>query len=171
MALFETIRQWHSGGLSRREIARRLHIDVKTVRRHLQKIEAGATKPTRTPPGSKLDRYHDRLEELVAQGRSAWRIYTELREDPAFDASYELVKKRIARMRVKEPRVFERLEHPPGAEVQADFGELVRVRHQDCEVRTWAYVATWPHSRWRYAEVVLTQQVPTFLNCVQNGSR
>lgn len=56
VALFEAIRQRRSGELSRREIARRLHIDVKTVRRYLRKIEAGATKPTRTSPGSKLDR-------------------------------------------------------------------------------------------------------------------
>jgi transposase len=31
------------------------------------------------------------------------------------------------------------------------------------------YLTIWPHSNWRYAEVVLEQQVPTFLSCVQNG--
>jgi transposase len=108
---------------------------------------------------------------LVEDGRSAWSIYQELCADPAFAASYELVKKCVARIRVRDPKVYERLEHLPGAEVQTDFGELVRVRHQGKTVRTWAYVAVWPHSGYRYAEVVLDQTVPTFLRCVQNGTR
>ncbi len=43
--------------------------------------------------------------------------------------------------------------------------------HEGRLVRTWAYVAWWPHSDWRYAEVVLDEAVPTFLTCVQNGIR
>jgi transposase len=95
-------------------------------------------------------------------------VYLALR-DAGFTGSYELVKKRVALLRRKDPRVFERLEHLPGAEMQADFGELCRVRHQGQMVRTWAYVAVWPHSRYRYAEVVLDQAVPTFLSAMQNG--
>jgi hypothetical protein len=53
--------------------------------------------------------------------------------------------------------------------MQADFGELVRVVHQNRLIRVWAYVAVWPHSRYRYAEVVLDQSVPTFLSAMQNG--
>ena len=171
VALFDTIRHWQGRGLSRRQIARRLHVDVKTVRRNLRKMAAGATKPERTSPGSKLDPYQSRIEELLAQGRTAWSIYQELSAEAAFSASYELVKKCAALLRIREVKIFERLEHLPGAEVQADFGELVRVRHQEKVVRTWAYVAIWPHSRWRYAEVVLDQTVPTFLVCIQNGVR
>jgi transposase len=169
VAIFDTIRHWRSRGLSRREIARRLHVDVKTVRRNLAKIKNGATAPTRTSPGSKLDPYRERIKQRVEQGCTAWSIFTELRTDREFIVSYELVKKYVAAMRYREPRVFERLEHLPGAEAQADFGELMRVRHQGRLVRTWAYVTVWPHSTWRYAEVVLEQQVPTFLNCAQNG--
>jgi transposase len=169
VAIFETIRHWRSGGLSRREIARRLHVDIKTVRRTLHKIENGATAPIRISPGSKLDPYRERIKERVEQGRTAWSIYVELRTDPTFSGSYELVKKHVAAVRQREPQVFERLEHAPGAEAQSDFGELMRVRHEGEFVRTWVYLSVWPHSNWRYAEVVLEQQVPTFLNCVQNG--
>ncbi len=93
VAIFETIRHWRSSGLSRREIARRLNVDIKTVRRTLRKIDGGATAPTRISPGSKLDRYRDRIKERADQGRTAWAIYVELRADPEFDASYELIKK------------------------------------------------------------------------------
>lgn len=168
---FDSIYHWHEQGMSRREIARRLHVDVKTVRRQLRKMAAGATQPERTSPGSKLDPYQERLGRLIEDGRTAWSMYQELCTDPAFPASYELVKKYVARRRPRNVQVYERLEHPAGAEAQADFGELVRVRHQGHLMRTWAYVVVWPHSRWRYAEVVLDQTVPTFLTCVQNGVR
>jgi len=168
---FDSIRHWHEQGMSRREIARRLQVDVKTVRRCLRKLAAGATQPDRASPGSKLDPYRERIVRLAGDGRTAWSIYHELSEDAAFSASYELVKKLVARQRPAMVKIYERLEHPPGAEAQADFGELVRVEHQGRMVRTWAYVAVWPHSRWRYVEVVLEQTVPTFLSCVQNGVR
>jgi len=169
MALFETIRLWRSAGMPTREIARLLHVDVKTVRRSIRKIENGAAAPARTSPGSKLEPFQERIAELAGTRRTAWRIYVELRENPAFTASYELVKKRVARLRIQQPRIFERLEHLAGAEVQIDFGELVRVLHQDRTVRTWAFVAVWPHSKYRYVEVVLDQSVPTFLSCIQNA--
>ncbi len=169
VALFQTIQEWHGGGVEKREIARRLKVDVKTVRRMIRKIEAGALAPARSSPGSKLDPYAERIIELAASGRTAWNVHLALHEDPAFTASYELVKKRVARLRRRDPRVYERLEHRPGAEMQADFGELARVQHQGRLVRVWAYVAVWPYSRYRYAEVVLEQSVPTFLSAMQNG--
>jgi len=43
VALFQTIQEWHDGGVEKREIARRLKVDVKTVRRIIRKIEAGAS--------------------------------------------------------------------------------------------------------------------------------
>ncbi len=169
VAIFDTIRHWRSAGMPHREMARRLHVDVKTVRRQLSKIAAGATKPERTSPGSKLDPYRERIAELTERGRTAWSIYVELGADPEFVASYELVKKWVAKLRMREPQIFERLEHPPGAEAQSDFGELMRVRHQGQLVRTWVHLATWPHSTYRYAEVVLDQQVPAFLGGIQNA--
>lgn len=169
VALFQTIQEWHRGGVEKREIARRLKVDVKTVRRIIRKIEAGAVAPARSSPGSKLDPYDERIVELTATGRTAWNVYLALRADPAFTASYELVKKRVAKSRRRDPRVYERLEHRPGAEMQADFGELVRMQYQGRLVRVWAYVAVWPYSRYRYAEVVLEQSVPTFLSAMQNG--
>jgi transposase len=63
VAIFQTIQEWHGGGVEKREIARRLKVDVKTVRRVIRKIEAGAVAPSRSSPGSKLDPYVDRIIE------------------------------------------------------------------------------------------------------------
>jgi len=169
MALFQTIAEWRSQGVAKREIARRLKVDIKTVRRAIEALEAGEVSPQRRSPGSKLDAYAERIVELAAAGCTAWTIYAALREDGAFSGSYELVKKRVAGLRKREPRVFERLTHSPGDEMQVDFGELCRVEHQGQTVRTWALVVVWPYSRYRYFEVVLDQSVPTFLAAIQNS--
>jgi len=67
VALYQTIQEWHGSGVGRREIARRLKIDVKTVRRYLRKIEAGILMPKRSSPVSKLDPFLDRITELAAR--------------------------------------------------------------------------------------------------------
>ncbi|TAM60820.1 IS21 family transposase [bacterium] len=169
LELFETIRLWHGQGMATREIARRLGICPKTVRRHLDKIDRGAKAPQRATPPSKLDPFLDRITELTAVGRTAWSIYEELRTDLAFTGCYDTVKRAVRRLRHHEPKVYERLEHLPGAEAQVDFTELARVDHQGRRVRTWCFQMIWPHSRWRYLEVVLDQTGPTFLGCIQRA--
>jgi transposase len=65
VALFQTIQEWHAAGVEKREIARRLQLDIKTVRRQIRKIEAGAVASARSSPGSKLEPYMERITELV----------------------------------------------------------------------------------------------------------
>jgi hypothetical protein len=85
VVVYQTIQEWHGSGVGRREIARRLKIDVKTVRRHLRKIEAGILAPKRSSPVSKLDPFSERITELAASGRTAWNVYVALRDDPSAD--------------------------------------------------------------------------------------
>ena len=42
VTLYQTIQEWHAADVEKREIARRLRLDIKTVRRHIRKIDAGA---------------------------------------------------------------------------------------------------------------------------------
>jgi len=164
------MRLWRDLGVPRREIARRTQLDRKTVNRAINKIEAGATAPVRSSPGSKLAPFLERITEGVAAGCTAQSIYEELSTDPTFPGScHDLVKRAARAIRAgggSKHRVFERLAHPPGAEAHFDFGELSRVPHFGREVRTWAFVMTWPHSRWRFETVVLDQAVPTLVDCI-----
>jgi transposase len=82
LELFETIRLWRELGVPRREIARRTQLDRKTVTRAIKKIEAGATAPFRSSPGSKLAPFLERITEAVLAGRTAQSIYEELSVDP-----------------------------------------------------------------------------------------
>ena len=92
MAIFETVRHWRSSGVYRREIARRLNINIKTVRRTLLRIDGGATAPTRisksivTGIGRRARRPGaHRLGDLRRAGA-----------DPEFDASYAPSQKALA---------------------------------------------------------------------------
>lgn len=171
VSLYDTISHWHGQQMPTREIARRLNIDVKTVRRNLSKLAAGIRTPTRLTPPSKLTPYHKRIVELSEAGRTAWSIYSELAADPTFECSYEIVKRYVRSVRKRHPKVYERLEHLAGAEVQIDFGELARIEVDGRLVRTWALVGVWAHSRYRFSVVVLDQTVPTFLAAIQEGLR
>ncbi len=114
--------------MPKREIARRLGIDVKTVRRTLRKQTEGASRPNRTAPPSKLQPYHERVAELFQAGRTAWSIYSELAENPTFPCSYEIVKRYVRELRQQHPKVYERLEHPAGEPVPVSRTPSLRRR-------------------------------------------
>jgi transposase len=169
LEIFQTIAGWHRQGMALREMARRLELDVKTVRRIVAKIDGGAKQPTYRARSSKLDPFAERISELAATGRTARSIYGELSEATSFSASYDLVRRWVTRLRQREPKVYERLEHPPGAEGQIDFATLMRVRYGERTVTAHAFIMSWPHSRWVYEDVVIDQTVPTFLGAIQDG--
>jgi transposase len=169
LEIFQTIAVWHWQGMALREMARRLELDIKTVRRIVAKIDGGAKQPTYKARGSKLDPFSERIAELAATGRTARSIYGELTEEPSFCASYDLVRRRVGRLRQRDPKVYERLEHPPGAEAQVDFATLGRVRYGERMVSAHAFIMTWPHSHFVYEDVVIDQTVPTFLGAIQDA--
>ena len=171
MEIFQTIAVWHGEGMAHREIARRLNVDVKTVRRIVSKIKSGADRPQYKTRASKLDAFDERIAELAAAGRTAWSIYGELKGAPSFSASYDLVVRRVRELRPHDPKVFERLEHPAGDEAQVDFGMLGRVLDGERMVTAWLFVMVWPHSHWVFEDVVLDQTVPSFLGCIQDAIR
>jgi transposase len=146
LEIFQTIAAWHREGMALREMARRLTLNIKTIRRIVGNIEAGAKQPTYKRRASKLACFQERIAELAATGRTAWSIYSELNTEPSFSGSYDLVKRRVRKLRAPDPKVYERLEHPPGAEAQVDFAKLARVRWGARTVTAWAFIMTWPHS-------------------------
>lgn len=169
LEIFQTIAVWSKQGMALREMARRLKLNIKTVRRIVARIARGAKQSDYKQRASKLAPFDQQIVELAAIGRTAWSIFGELSADQSFSGSYDLVKRRVREVRAREPAVFERLDHPPGAEAQVDFAKLGRVRFGARMVTTWLFVMTWPHSHWVYEDVVLDQRVETFLGCIQDA--
>ena len=118
------VRALAGDGLSEREIARRLGINRRTVRRL-----AGADEPPRyerAAAGSMLDP----LEQVIRQLIEGWpqikapRVTEVLRDDYGYVGSVDLVRRRMAALRPREARPAQRTGYRPGQVMQVDWAEM-----------------------------------------------
>jgi len=167
MSSFLSIKALLEEGVPKKTIARRLGIDVRTVRKHAARIARGATGPARAPSPGKLDAYRARIEERVARGMSAVQIFQELVREPGFDASYPTVRRLVKRLRRTAPEVYCRMRYAPGEEAQVDFGSIGRLERDGARRQAWLFVVTLCWSRYAYYELVWDQTVPTFLGALR----
>ena len=170
MTMFLSIRALLEDGVPHKAIARKLGVDVRTVRACKRRIERGASEPCRATVPKKLDRYLDVVEAKVAQGLSATQIYQDLaREHEGFAACYETVKRAVRKLRAVEPEVYCRMSFAPGEEAQIDFGEIGVLEVSGARRRVWLFAMTLCFSRFAHYELVLDQTVPTFLGAIRRG--
>ena len=147
------------------EIARRLDLDRKTVRRCLkQEAWQPYQRPARTD--TLLAEHADFLRERAPQvGYSAQVLWQELRAR-GFTGSYPTVKRFVRPLRAVEAlaeRASVRFETPPGQQSQVDWGAArVHLRHQP--VLLHFFVLTLGYSRRHYMEPALNERVPQFLD-------
>jgi transposase len=166
MGKFLSVQALHEEGVSNKGIARQLSIDVRTVRKYLRRLEAGAVGPERSAVPSKIDPFGEQIETLVLQGLSATQIYQALARVSGFAASYETVKRRVRQLRRTEPEVYCRMRYAPGEEAQIDFGDVGRQWIDGRLRKVYIFVLTLCFSRYAYYELVLDQKVASFLGAI-----
>jgi transposase len=169
MTMFLTVRALHEERVPKKTIARRLGIDVRTVRKHIRRIGRGASEPRRAVVPKKLDGVLDTIEAKVGQGLSAIQIFQDLSADPLFGACYETVKRAVSKLRRVEPEVYCRMSFAPGEEAQLDFGDIGVLDVGGQRRRVWLFAMTLCFSRHSYYELVLDQTVPTFLGAIRRA--
>jgi len=169
MTMFLSVRALHEERVPKKTIARRLGINVRTVRAYIRRIARGASEPRRAAVPRKLDPHLDAIEAKVGQGLSATQIFQDLSSDPLFDACYETVKRAVRRLRRDEPEVYCRMTFVPGEEAQIDFGDIGVLEVDGERRRVWLFAMTLCFSRYSYYELVLDQTVPTFLGAIRRG--
>lgn len=192
MNVINAIETLYQKGWSQRRIARELSIHRSAVARYIRAFEARAqnvpnptagnggdleskrTKPDHRVSGplSRCEPHRSRIEDAVEEGLSAQRIYQDLCAEQGFEGSYESVKRFVARLRRKDPKRFERVEVPPGAEAQVDFGSGYWIKKPEGKSRK-AHIlrVVLSHSRKGYTEMVFRQDTETFLRCLENAFR
>lgn len=123
--------------------------------------------PLLTGPPSGVQPHHQKIMKLHGEGVSATVIHRLLSEQDGFRGSYTCVQRYVARHGAAVPEGFVRVEVPPGAEAQVDFGYVgLYLDPATGQMRkTWAFVMTLSHSRHQYAELVFDQSVATWLSC------
>lgn len=163
---WEEIRRLHrEDHIAVAEIARRLDLDRKTVRRCLKQDDWHPyRRPKRTD--TLLVEHADFLRERAPQvSYSAQVLWQELRQR-GFAGSYQTVKRFVRPLREVEAlaeRATVRFETAPGQQSQIDWGSArVQFRHQPVVLHL--FVLTLGYSRRHYMEPALNERVPQFLD-------
>ncbi len=111
-------------GFSQREIARRLGINRRTVRRLVETVEP--PRYQRAAVGSMLDPLEPAIRRLIDEWPQikAPRVTELLRADYAYSGSIDLVRKRMALLRPCAVRPAQRTGYRPAQVMQVDWAEM-----------------------------------------------
>ncbi len=114
---------------------------------------------------SSLKVYEGKIEEWTKQGIQASTIFAHLQREHGYKGSYTIVQRYIKLLKDKQRPVTTILDFSPGESAQVDFGQGPKLMHGGEEVKTWIFVMVLSWSRHMYAEIVLHQDVRTWLAC------
>ncbi len=129
----------------------------------------GEQKRPKRPPGlrSLCEPFREKIEKKLQKGLNAKRIWQDLVFEQGFDGAYNSVKRFCRKLKAESPRVFARVETPPGRDLQIDFGKGALTRTESGRYRRpHVFKAVLCHSRHSYEEVVWRQDLKTFIRCV-----
>lgn len=162
---WEVVRQLHGERVSISEIARRLDIDRKTVRKMLRED----WKPYERPPSTDtLLAAHETFigQRALEVNYSARILHQELLRHHGYVGSYETVKRYVAPLRAQaaDPGAIcqRRFETAPGEQSQIDWGQ-VRTQLRSRPVVLHVFVLTLGYSRRGYYRVCANEQLGLFL--------
>jgi transposase len=157
---FMEIRKLHQDGLSVSEIARRLDMDRKTVRKYLGELPRTYQRP---PKSCKVDPFRAFLRERWEQGvENASRLFRELQKR-GYVGCFTQVKKVVRPWRGENrERAFVRFETEPGQQAQMDWGHFGNWDGK----RLYGFALTLSWSRMRFVEFTQRQDMETMLNCM-----
>lgn len=152
--------------LSKRQIARQLRVDRKTVNAALamERYEQRRKAPTR---GSKLDQHKDRIATLLKEhpDLSAVRILEEIKRE-GFDGKVTVVRDFVRSVRPRASQeAFVSIDFPPGDAAQVDWASCGHLLVDGQPRRLSAFVFVLCASRYLYVEFTLSERMETFLAC------
>jgi len=151
-------------GVSQREIAERLGMNRRTVKRLAEAPRAPRYR--REASGSMLDPLMPVLRKLVADFEDirAPRVTELLREDYGYAGSVDLVRKRLAELRPRADRPAQKTGYRPGQVMQVDWAEMpTRPKVLGRERRVYALVCTLPFSGASTAHFTFDMTIESFL--------
>jgi len=129
------------------------------------------TGPTENANGrSKCEPLRQVIEEKIASGLTAQRIYQDLQTEHHFEGKYHSVQRMVRRLSAGEELPFRRIEREPGAEAQSDFGRGTPLVGPDGKRRhSHVLRAVLSHSRKGYSEAFLKQDTRSWLTGWENA--
>lgn len=119
------------------------------------------------PKQSSAAPYKNQIEEWLKQGVQISTIHSALQRQYAFTGSYHATLRLVHRIKEHTTPVTMMLDFQPGECAQVDFGAGPKLVDAltGLETKTWIFVMVLAWSRHMYAEIVLRQDVATWLGC------
>ena len=118
---------------------------------------------------SKAAAFYNVIVKKLDAGQSAKSIFQDLVTEHNYTGSYDSIKRYIRKLKNKHPKLYARIETPPGEEAQVDFGQGAPTLKNGRYRRPWLFVMTLSNSRKSYQEVVWKQDVETFIRCHEHA--
>ena len=148
-----TIQVLRKKGMPQRQIARELGVTESTVRYHVQREQEGA-RDGRAEKPRRADSVAGPIEDwLSARGEderpaNLKELHEHLTAEHGYEGSYKSIV-RWVRSRHGRPKIrtYRRVETPPGAQTQTDWGHFKPIVIGQDEVSPLAFVMTLSHSR------------------------
>lgn len=130
-------------------------------------------KKSRSDSSAYLVPHQEKIEQWTKQGVQASTIYSHLQREHGFKGSYSVVQRHIKVFKDQQKPVTTILEFSPGESAQVDFGQGPKLINSGTgeEQKTWIFVMVLSWSRHMYAEIVLHQDVRTWLACHRRAFR
>ena len=158
----------HRQGVSMGDIANKLGVDRKTVRRYVQ---AGSpSRYSRAARGSKLDPYTDFTKDKLAEDPySAPKMLRMIREK-GYDGGISILKDFMKPLRDASRVAAEiRFETRPGEQAQVDWIDLGRHEIDGEVIHLYCFTMVLGYSRYAYAEFTDNVRTETFVHCHLRG--
>src|SRR4051794_7779212 len=159
------VRALAADGVSQTQIAARLGINRRTVKRLLEADEP--PRYVRAPAGSILDPLEPVIRKVVddVADIKAPRLTELLRDEHGYTGSVDLVRKRLARMRpARAERAAQRTGYRAGQVMQVDWAEMpTRPKIAGRERRVYALICSLPFSGAATAHFSFDMTIESFL--------
>lgn len=169
--LWAEIRRLHRlSGLSISDIAERLKVNRRTVRRALAQETFGAR---REPPrASLLEPFKPYLRERLNEfpKLSAKRLLEEIRRQ-GYPGGYTILKDYLQTIRPPKIKAFLPLKFAPGESAQVDWASCGTISVGQHTRRLSCFVMVLSHSRMLYLEFTVSECMEEFLRCHENAFR
>jgi len=147
------IKQLARQGISKSEIARRLGIDRKTVRKYLSETGGPPLVQKRPTRQSQVERFEEYLRKRLAQGCTNGKVLLREIQVQGYQGGYTILKDFLKPLRQDERwRTEIRWEAPPGQYAQADWGHFTVQLPDHSLMKLYAFVFTLVYSRVTYVE-------------------
>lgn len=119
------------------------------------------------PKQSSAEPYRDQIELWVKQGIQTSTIHAALQRQYEFSSSYHATLRLVNQIKETIKPITTMLDFQPGECAQVDFGAGPKILDpvSELEIKTWIFVMVLAWSRHMYAEIVLRQDVETWLGC------